>query len=177
MMEEMKALLRQIASEAEELANRMEWHRPHRREGVATRALRDINEARDLLRQAGERLGFAGPDFPYPVVIPANGNGEAPAPNIPNDADSHFGVCPTCGSEGSYVNIGRQHYFLCETHKVFWHVGANLFSSWKEETEEDWQRNRELLSGFTEIDEYHPELVATGAATPVGTEGECEIPF
>jgi hypothetical protein len=50
-----------------------------------------------------------------------------------------FGLCPHCHKiDGDYV--GRSHWFLCDEHKVKWLVGANLFSSWRHETEEEqWQ--------------------------------------
>jgi hypothetical protein len=50
---------------------------------------------------------------------------------------------------------------LCSEHRVFWSVGWNLFSGWRNETEADWQRNIELLRGFTEIEPFYwPETIA-----------------
>jgi hypothetical protein len=64
----------------------------------------------------------------------------------------HFGSCPVCGTSGCYLNLGRTHVFYCEEHKIGWIVGSNLFSSWREETEEDWQRNLAKLDDFEKID-------------------------
>ena len=69
--------------------------------------------------------------------------------------DNYFGNCPVCNGPGVYRNIGREHYFCCDAHRVFWHVGSNLFSSWQNETEEDWALNRKALSEYREVEEYH----------------------
>jgi hypothetical protein len=63
----------------------------------------------------------------------------------------YFGGCPECGNNG-YVNIGRSHWNICEDHKVKWSIGANLFSSWHDETEEDWKRNASLIADFKEVE-------------------------
>ncbi len=71
-----------------------------------------------------------------------------------NDFDQvhglYFGGCPECGTEGLYTNIGRDHWFYCQGRKVKWLGGSNLFSSWYDETVEDWQRNADMLADFTE---------------------------
>lgn len=51
--------------------------------------------------------------------------------------DSPFGLCPECGSNDGYINIGREHWFYCLKHRVCWCVGSNLFSSWREQTEDE----------------------------------------
>jgi len=71
----------------------------------------------------------------------------------PGDIGSHYGCCPVCGKSDEYLNIGREHWFFCEEHKIAWHVGANLFSSWRDQTAEDLQRNAAKLAGFTIIKE------------------------
>lgn len=65
---------------------------------------------------------------------------------------SHFGVCPECktGNDG-YLNIGGSHWIVCETCKTTWCCGYNLFSDWKDETQETWDENAKLLSGFREV--------------------------
>jgi hypothetical protein len=65
----------------------------------------------------------------------------------------YWGRCPECDAQPAFVNIGRNHWFFCATHKVCWCVGSNLFSSWREETEERWQRNAEFLRGFQDVSE------------------------
>ncbi len=66
--------------------------------------------------------------------------------------DEYFGGCPKCGKTDGYVNVGRNHWNLCDEHKTKWPIGANLFSSWKEETEAHWRRNANLLEGYTQVE-------------------------
>ncbi len=51
--------------------------------------------------------------------------------------DDYFGVCPHCEKTDGYVNAGSTHVFYCDEHKVSWIAGANLFSGWRDETEEE----------------------------------------
>ena len=70
-----------------------------------------------------------------------------------------FGVCPECGESGlSYLNLGCSQWFFCVRHGLKWLEGENLFSCWREETEEDWRRNAEYLSRFREVDPYVPKV-------------------
>ncbi len=55
--------------------------------------------------------------------------------------EGHFGVCSECGGTDGYVNAGRTHVFYCLAHRKSWIGGANLFSSWRDETEDE-QRER-----------------------------------
>ena len=59
--------------------------------------------------------------------------------------DGYFGVCPTCHKHDGYVNVGGGHWFLCNEHRVMWFIGANLFSSWRDETEEEQRATFERL--------------------------------
>jgi hypothetical protein len=70
----------------------------------------------------------------------------------------HFGACPSCGQCDLSLNIGRNHWHACTVHKVRWCIGSNLFSSWREETEETWRVNAERLAGFTEIEPIYPTV-------------------
>ena len=72
---------------------------------------------------------------------------------------SHFGACPHCHEDGYYLNIGRDHWFICDEHKVAWCVGSNLFSSWQSEAKEDWERNRKKLK-----DGYRPLASGEGSS-------------
>jgi hypothetical protein len=45
--------------------------------------------------------------------------------------DNCFGGCPTCHETDGFLNIGRDHWFVCHRHRVKWHVGSNLFSGWR----------------------------------------------
>jgi hypothetical protein len=63
-----------------------------------------------------------------------------------------LGNCPVCGTNDGYLNLSRTHVFYCADHRVAWIVGTNLFNSWRQETEADWQRNEAKLSNFKKID-------------------------
>ena len=62
----------------------------------------------------------------------------------------YFGACH-CGNEGRYFNVSRTHWFYCDDCKTRWSVGCNLFSSWREETAKDWEKNIEKYGGYREI--------------------------
>jgi hypothetical protein len=70
-------------------------------------------------------------------------------------ADGYFGLCPTCHKTDGYINVGRSHWFLCDEHKVKWLIGANLFSSWRHESEED-QRKIYYDRGVDKYKEVEP---------------------
>lgn len=65
--------------------------------------------------------------------------------------DDDWGLCPTCGKTDGYINVGRGHWFYCQEHKKKWFVGSNLFSSWKDETEDE-QRASYAELGFGSYD-------------------------
>jgi hypothetical protein len=67
-------------------------------------------------------------------------------------SNNYFGDCPHCLKSNGILNVGRNHFGVCDEHKVFWWIGSNVFSGWKDETEEEWQRNEEKLSGFTRVE-------------------------
>ena len=70
--------------------------------------------------------------------------------------DEYFGGCPTCGKSDGYLNIGRDHWMVCHKHKTRWLVGSNLFSSWRDESEEDWDKNTQLMAGYAKVDPIDP---------------------
>ena len=67
-----------------------------------------------------------------------------------------FGVCPKCLRNDGFLNIGRDHWYHCRTHKLKWWVGSNLFSEWTFQDESTWRANAEFLASYTEIKEFHP---------------------
>ena len=73
----------------------------------------------------------------------------------------YFGGCPECGTNDGYLNVGREHWFVCDKHKTKWWIGSNLFSSWMEETEEEWQRNKIKLADYREVEPIHDKEVHT----------------
>lgn len=80
--------------------------------------------------------------------------------------DAHFGVCPECFRGDGFLNIGRDHWFHCRTHKLKWHVGSNLFSAWRHESESRWAENAELLAGYRGVEEYHPPFPSVNVPDP-----------
>jgi hypothetical protein len=71
--------------------------------------------------------------------------------------DNYFGGCPHCGQTNGCMNIGRDHWFVCHTHKTKWCIGSNLFSSWREQTEEDWRKNEYRLSTYMVVKPLPPD--------------------
>lgn len=60
-----------------------------------------------------------------------------------------FGTCPKCGRDPDECrNIGRDHWGLCRQHKQAWWFGSNIFSSWHDESPDDWRRNAAELAGY-----------------------------
>jgi hypothetical protein len=51
--------------------------------------------------------------------------------------DDGFGLCPHCHQMDGYANAGRSHRAYCKEHRVSWLIGANLFSDWRDQTEEE----------------------------------------
>jgi hypothetical protein len=81
--------------------------------------------------------------------------------------DDHFGLCPKCVEAGDFstrhcwANVARNHYVYCKTHGVYWYVGSNLLSSWREEDESIWNANESLLEGLTRVEpRYLPQTEA-----------------
>jgi hypothetical protein len=75
-----------------------------------------------------------------------------------NAGDDYFGVCPTCFKFTGYINIGKGHWFFCKEHRVKWWFGSNIFSDWRQQTEEE-QREAYDSLGFTDYDDLtHAEI-------------------
>jgi len=80
------------------------------------------------------------------------------------DEPDREGDCPECFKENAkyhndgYLNIGRVHFIVCHRHKVYWAIGANLFSAWRNETEDIWERNKKLLSEFRPVEAHHAPM-------------------
>jgi len=93
--------------------------------------------------------------------IEADNEAEARALGYPNlismqhemAAAEQFGGCPHCGQTDGCTNVGRSHWFFCKAHKTKWCIGANLFSSWRHETEDEQRRQYDEigLGEFTEV--------------------------
>jgi hypothetical protein len=64
----------------------------------------------------------------------------------------YWGGCPRCGKNDGCVTVGREHFYVCDEHRVRWCVGANLFSSWREMSEEDHRKNWKRLSSYRDVE-------------------------
>lgn len=71
--------------------------------------------------------------------------------------DDYLGGCPHCGQNNGFLNVGRDHWVFCDQHQTKWRYGSNIFSGWRREDEETWQRNRFKLSGYMTVDPIPPE--------------------
>ena len=92
--------------------------------------------------------------------------------------DNHFGGCPTCHKTDGFLNIGRDHWFVCHRHRTKWCVGSNLFSGWREQDEQHWQANRYRLAGYREVkpwfsDDAQERLEAKSRANRASPRDEC----
>lgn len=63
----------------------------------------------------------------------------------------HFGVCPKCSRTDGSFNVGREHWFFCDAHKLRWLGGENCFRSWREESPADWERNQQTFGDYRDI--------------------------
>jgi hypothetical protein len=77
-------------------------------------------------------------------------------PDLPEG--DYFGDCPDCWRQDGnlktdgYVNVRKDHFFVCHKHKKYWNAGYNLMSSWQYETEEEWRANAAMLSTYAEAE-------------------------
>src|SRR5262245_38384704 len=67
------------------------------------------------------------------------------------EVENYFGGCPECGKLDNILNVGRDHWAVCQTHMAKWRVGNGLFSGWRTESEDVWRANSRLLDGYTEV--------------------------
>ena len=80
------------------------------------------------------------------IIEWAGGNRE------PATTDEYFGGCPFCSKCEGTPNLGRDHWHYCETRRVKWFVGSNLFSGWRDEDLETWLQNRRILEEFNQVE-------------------------
>ena len=84
--------------------------------------------------------------------------------HIFDNKDGGFGLCPHCAGGDEYLNVGRDHWFICREHKTRWCAGSNLFSSWRDETQAQWDENEQLLKEFKvikpRVNDFDPEMTA-----------------
>lgn len=84
-----------------------------------------------------------------------------------NAVNHHFGVCPICHRTDGYMNVGNEHWFVCNEHKTKWVIGANLFSSCMDETPEQQRAEQEKI-GFAGYEKVEPHYDTAGADEECG---------
>lgn len=87
------------------------------------------------------------------------------ADTVPDGHVDYFGGCPVCHGCDGVLNVRSTHWHVCLDHQTKWCSGANLFSSWKDETEIDWEANALILSKFQKIESYtdHSHVAPVGS--------------
>jgi hypothetical protein len=91
--------------------------------------------------------------------------------NKPSASD-YWGLCPKCKSEPEILNVGRNHFGACHTHKVRWHIGSNLFDGCQNEANEVWAQNEALLRSYEMVNpDGHLENVPKVDMQPPCTDG------
>ena len=108
------------------------------------------DEQRDYEGQPGEDHIY------HQLVVLKLWRESAVHPLTQSDGADFFGGCPACGHNDGYLNIRRCQWFVCHKHRTKWLIGENLFSSWRRETEHDWQQNFELIQGYREVHPVYP---------------------
>ena len=76
------------------------------------------------------------------------------------DREGYYdGHCLVPEHDNYYCNIklrndtvGNNHFMYCKECKICWWIGKNLYSSWHDETDEDWNRNHEIIKDFEFIE-------------------------
>lgn len=70
--------------------------------------------------------------------------------------DHHLGGCPKCGLTDGYMNIGGNHWFVCEPHNAAWSAGFNLFSGSRDEPRELHAENERRLRRMQIVAPIYP---------------------
>src|SRR5690242_18180191 len=82
-----------------------------------------------------------------------------------NYASCYDGCCPDCVEwKPQMLNIERDHWGCCDKHRVKWHIGSNLYSSWQYENRLDWLRNERHLAPYRNISGTHHGCFAKSPA-------------
>ena len=74
------------------------------------------------------------------------------------EVPDYWGVCPLCHRTDGYINIGKGHWYYCREHKNRWFIGSNLFSTWRDQSDEEQRRIYDELDfgSFKDVDEFCP---------------------
>jgi hypothetical protein len=73
--------------------------------------------------------------------------------------DLCFGNCPQCHKTHGGYCIGPDHWYVCHTHHTKWCIGSNLFSSWRDMSEQQLLANTHMLAGYREVTPWLPNDV------------------
>jgi len=73
-----------------------------------------------------------------------------------DDYDNYFGHCKFEDHDNFYRNVrapgdtrpGKTHIMCCDTCKICWCIGHNLFSGWRFEDPEVWDRNYDIIKNY-----------------------------
>ena len=84
-----------------------------------------------------------------------------------------FGGCPECGRADGFLNDGPDHWFICDTHLTKWLIGSNLFSAWRDLSDEEAAEQRDRLREYRQVDPFDPE--PTQAEKRKQTEFEAKL--
>ena len=66
-------------------------------------------------------------------------------------AEHPFGGCPSCGGCDFNLNVFKNHFMLCDIHRIYWSFSWNLLSSWQFQTRLDWRANVEKLKAWSVV--------------------------
>ncbi|HIF50891.1 MAG TPA: hypothetical protein EYQ42_05105 [Thiotrichaceae bacterium] len=61
------------------------------------------------------------------------------------------GVCPKCGKSDGFVNLGKEHWFICRDHKTKWFAGVNMFEGWENQTVAQAQSIESMLNSYKDV--------------------------
>lgn len=76
----------------------------------------------------------------------------------PCEIQEPFGVCPICGRNDGYLNLGRAHWFYCRQHQTRWLGGDDVFNTWRTERVDDWKKNSHDIGQFKIVQAaFNPE--------------------
>lgn len=71
---------------------------------------------------------------------------------LPRPDDSGLLLCPMCGRNDGFMNVGQDHWAVCHEDHNKWYVGRNLFSTWLYESKEDWEQSDAFLARYNEVE-------------------------
>lgn len=86
------------------------------------------------------------------------------ATQMPRVEMERYGACPVCAGHDGCLNVGRYHWFRCDSHKTKWLVGEDLFAYWREQPAQEWRAAGDMLAAYQEVEPLH-RACAPGQST------------